>query len=88
MIFDTIKEGIMEIMEERLRSFMVEIVIGQIRARAPSFRDFKAFGEPEFSGVQNPISSRHWVADLGNAKCTSFCPEAAKVGFASCKLRD
>ena len=50
MLFGTIKEGIMELMDERLRKFRVEIATGQIGARAPSFGEFKAYGAPEFVG--------------------------------------
>nr|KAJ0188621.1 hypothetical protein LSAT_V11C900471890 [Lactuca sativa] len=38
VIFGTVKEGIIEIMDERIRSFQAEIAAGQIGARAPSFR--------------------------------------------------
>ena len=88
VIFDIFKEGIMEIMEEPIRYFRTEIAAGQIGARAPSFMEFKACGAPEFFGVRDPITSRCWVADMENAQRTSFCPEAEKVGFASCMLRD
>ena len=88
VIFGTVKEGMMEIMEERLRAFRADISAGQGGARTPSFREFKACGAPEFSGVRDPIVSRRWVADIENAQRTSSCPEEAKVGFASCMLRD
>ena len=78
----------LEIMEERLRAFRADISAGQGGARTPSFREFKACGAPEFSGVRDPIVSRRWVADIENAQCMSSCPEEAKVGFASCMLRD
>ena len=32
VMFGTIKEGILELMDERLRTFQVEIVVGQIGA--------------------------------------------------------
>ena len=54
VIFGTIKEGIMEIMEEQLRSFRAEIVAGQVGAQTPSFREFKACRAPDFFGVKDP----------------------------------
>ena len=38
VIFRMVKEGMMEIIEERLRSFRAKIVAGQVGARTPSFR--------------------------------------------------
>ena len=37
VIFGTIKKGMMEIMEEKLRAFRTEIVEVQVGARTPSF---------------------------------------------------
>ena len=50
VLFDTIKEGIMKLMDDRLKTLQVEIDAGQIGARAPSFGEFKAYGAPEFVG--------------------------------------
>ena len=88
IIFGMIKEGMMEIMEERLKAFRVEITAGQVGAQTPSFREFKACGAPKFFGDRGPIVSRCWVADIENAQHTSYCRDEAKVGFASCMLRD
>ena len=57
VIFGTVKEGIMEIMEERLRSFRAETAAGHIRARTPLFWEFKASGAPKFFGVRTPLSA-------------------------------
>ena len=46
VMFGTIKEGIMKLMDERLKAFRVEIVVGQLGAQTPSFREFKACGTP------------------------------------------
>ncbi|XP_023737006.1 uncharacterized protein LOC111884940 [Lactuca sativa] len=78
----------MEIMEERLGSLSDETTSGQIGDRTPSFWEFKVCGALEFFGVRDPIVSRRWVADIENAQRTSYCPDVAKVGFASCMLRD
>ena len=56
VIFVTIKEDIMEIMEERLRCFQAEIAIGQIGDRAPSFWEFNVCGVPGFFGFKDPIT--------------------------------
>ena len=88
VIFGTVKEGMMEIMEERLREFIAEIFVGQVGARTPSLWEFKACRAPEFFEVRDPIISRSWVVDIENAQHTSSCPDAEKVGFASCMLRD
>ena len=69
-----VKEGMMEIMEERRKSFQAEIAVGQVKALFFRFRD--------------PIASRHWMEDMENAQHTTFCPDVKKVGFASCMLRD
>ena len=57
IIFGMVKEGIMEIMEERLRSFTAELAAGQVGVRTPSFREFKAYGAPEFFTARDPIFS-------------------------------
>ena len=67
----------MEIIEERLRSFLAEIVAGPIGNRAQSFRQFKACGSLEFFGVRDPITSQRWVVDMDNAQCTGSFPEVA-----------
>lgn len=40
--FGTIKEGIIELLNEWLRDLRAEIVAGQIRAQTLSFPEFKA----------------------------------------------
>ena len=42
VMFNTINEGIMYLMDERLMYFKAEIVAGQIGAQTPSFMEFKA----------------------------------------------
>ena len=58
IIFGTVKEGIMDLTEEILRSFRAEVAAGQVGARAPSFREFKACGALKFLGAKDPIVSR------------------------------
>ena len=88
VIFGIVKEGIMEIMDEMLRSFRVQIAAGQIGARAPLFREFKVCGAHESFRVRDSITSRCWVADMENAHHMSSCPDVAKLWFASCMMRD
>ena len=72
MIFGSVKEGILEIMEERqevyhseivallderVRAFRAEITACQLGVRTPLFWEFKAYGAPEFFGAKNPIAS-------------------------------
>ena len=88
VIFGTVKEGMMEIMKERLRLFRAVMVAAQVGARTPSFQEFKPCGASEFFGVRDTIVSRRWVEDIENAQRTISCLDAAMVGFASCMLRD
>ena len=67
MIFGIIKEGISELMEERLRSFRAEIAASRIGTRSPSYREFKACGVPEFFGVKDLITSHRWITDMENS---------------------
>lgn len=46
VIFGTIKEGIMDLMDERLKSLRAKIIAGYIRAWTLSFREFKVYGAP------------------------------------------
>ena len=67
VLLGTIKEGIMDLMDERISLLRADIVEGHIRARTPSFREFKACGAPEFFGAKDPIASRRWIDDIENA---------------------
>ena len=55
VIFRTVKEGMMEIMEERIRAFRVEIVVCQVGARTPLFLEFMACGRQSFLGSGTPL---------------------------------
>ena len=41
VIFGTIKEGIMELMDDRLGEFLVEIAAGRVGAQTLFFKEFK-----------------------------------------------
>ena len=53
MIFGSVKEGIMEILDEHLGMFLMEIM-AIVRARTLSFYDFHACGAPKFFGEKDP----------------------------------
>ena len=53
-----------------------------------TFREFCACGAPEFFGKKDPIASRWWIADIGNAFWSSLFLEEVKVRLASCLLKD
>ena len=87
VIFRSIKEGIIELMEDRLRAFRSDLASGQASTRTLSFKDFRGSGAPDFHGVKDPIAARRWIADIKSAQLTSFCPEGSKVRFAAGCLR-
>lgn len=68
MIFSTIKEGIMELPDERLRALRVEIDAVQIGARTPSFQEFMTCGASEFFGDEDPITSRRRIVGIKSAQ--------------------
>lgn len=88
VMLGTIKEWIIELMDERLRSFQTKIVAGQIGPRTPSFREFKVSEALEFFGIKDPIASWRWINGMKNAQRTIFGPEGENMGSASYLLRD
>ena len=54
----------------------------------PHSRSSRGYERKIFFEARDPIVSRRWVADIENIQHTISCPDAAKVGFASCMLRD
>ena len=87
VIFGTVKEGILEILDERLGAFRTEIM-DLMGACTMTFREFRACGAPDYHGAREPIASRRWLADIANAFRTSRCPKGDKVRLASCLLKD
>ena len=87
VIFGTVKERILEILDERFGAFHVE-VLAIVRARTLSFSDFCACGAPGFFGEKGPIASRRWLAGMANAFKMSFYLEGSKVIFASSLMKD
>lgn len=88
MMFDTIKDGIIELLDERLGVFRAKIIASQFWARNLTFRKFKAYGSPEFFRKKDHISNRWWFTDMESAQRMSFYPEGSKLMFASSLLRD
>ena len=87
VIFGSIKEGILEMMDERLSTFRTEMA-AMMGSRTLTFREFRACGAPDYHGARDPIASTRWLADVANAFRTSRCPEGDKVRLASCLLKD
>ena len=87
MIFGTIKEGIMEVLVERLGSLRSEMV-ALIGACSLTFGKFRTCGALDYFGEKNPIASRQWLVDVANTFPTSNCPDGAKVRLASCLQKD
>lgn len=88
VIFGSIKEGIIELMEDHLRAVRSDLASGQASTCTLSFKDFRGSGAPDFHGVKNPIAARRWIADIESAQPTSFCLEGSKVRFTAGCLRD
>ena len=54
VIFGTIKEGILEILDERLSAFRTEMA-AMIESRTLTFREFIACGAPDYQGPETPL---------------------------------
>ena len=87
VIFGSIKEGILELMEEKLGTFRAKVA-AMMGSHTLTFREFRACGAPDYHGARDPIASTRWLADVANAFRTSRCPEGDKVRLASCLLKD
>lgn len=57
MIFGTINEGIINILDEHMGVFRIETV-DMVGVRTLTFQEFHVCGAPEFLGRKNPIDSR------------------------------
>lgn len=65
-MFGTIKNGIMELLDDRLRAFQANIAVEQLEAH----RELKACGALEFFGKEDPIaSSCHEGSKVGYGSC-------------------
>ena len=81
VISGSIKEGIVELMEDRLRAFRSELASSQSGTHTLSFKDFKGSGASDFHVVKGPIAAMRWIEDIESMQLTSFCPEWSKVRF-------
>ena len=66
MIFGMVKEGILEILHERLGAFRTEMM-ALLGVRTLTFREFRACGAPDYHGARDPVASSRWLADVANA---------------------
>ena len=75
MIFGLIKEGIPELMDERLSTFRAEVA-AMMGSRMLTFREFRACGAPDYHGAREPVASTRWLEDVANAFRTrsDWCP--------------
>ena len=87
MIFGTVKEGIMEGLEDHLGSFRYEIV-AMMGVCTLTFHEFRTSGALKFFGKKEPITSRRWLADVAYAFHISSYPDGAKVRLASYLLKN
>ena len=78
MIFDLVKEGIMEILDKSPCTLRMEI-LDIVGARTLSFRKFCACGAPKVIMEKDPIACRRWLADMVNDFRLSFYSEWSKV---------
>ena len=54
VIFGTIKEGILELLDERLSAFHTEVA-AMMGPHTLTFREFKACGAPDYHGLRAPL---------------------------------
>ena len=87
MIFGSVKEEILEILDERLGAFQAK-VMAIVGVCTLSFCDFRACRALTFHGEWDPIPSSRWLADMANTFRTSFYIEEVRVIYASCLLKD
>ena len=87
VIFGMIKEGILELLDERLSAFRTEVA-AMLGSLTLTFKDFRACGAPDYHGAQDPIVSTRWLVDVANVFHTNRCPEGDKVRLVSCHLKD
>ena len=64
MIFESIKEGIIELMEDLLRALWRDMASSQSGTNTLSFKDFKGCCVLDFQGVKDLILARSWIADI------------------------
>ena len=69
VIFGTVKEDILEILDEQLSFFLSEMV-ALVGARSLTYREFQSCGASNYHRAKDPIASRRLLADVVNAFCT------------------
>ena len=56
VIFGSIKEGIVKLMEDHLRAFRSDMATTQSGSHTLYFKDFRGRGAPDFHGAKDPIA--------------------------------
>ena len=87
VIFGTVKEDILNILDERLSSFCSEMV-ALVGVCSLTFKEFGECGAPDYFGEKDPIAWRSWLADVANTFRTNIFAKGAKVRLVSCLLKD
>lgn len=83
----SVKEGILEILDERLGAFL-SMMVAMMGALTLTFLEFRSCRPPKFFGKKDPIASTRWLVDVTNAFQTSSCLEGEKVRISSYPLKD
>lgn len=88
VMFNTIKDWIMEILDDHLGALHVEIASGQLGVRSLAF--FMLVEIQSSLGRRTPslVASRRWIMDTESAQWTSFSPKGSKMRFVAFLLRD
>ena len=68
VIFGSIKESIIKLMEDCLRSFRSEWAFSQLGSHRQSFKEFRGSGKSDFHGVKDPHRSQEM--DCRHRVCT------------------
>lgn len=58
-MFGKVKEGLIEMMDERIQTLRAELAVGQFMAHNLIFLDYRACGGPMFFRKKDPISNMH-----------------------------
>lgn len=84
-MFGTIKDELVVMIDERLRTFRAEVGAGHPKTREISFWEFRVYGATEFFGKES-IMSMHWIEEKESMFLASSCPDLAKLRFTTCIL--
>ena len=77
MIFGTVKEGILEILDERLGAFHAEMM-ALIGVRTLTFWEFRACGAQDYHVARDLIASSRWLAMLPTLFIRASSPKGGR----------